>query len=154
MIGNDPGASDPQGNLVPVVGTDGTITIGCINITPDAFPFVLDANGFAGVLGQWQLMVTGGQGPYAWSIIAGALPNGLALNPTTGLVSGKPLETGRVLFTVKVMAQGGLEATKDLSLKIKLLGDANGNGSVAINELQIAINSYLGIYPAAPPPAK
>jgi hypothetical protein len=147
VIENESGASSPEGDPIPVEGTDGTITVICINITPDAFPLILDSNGFAGVMGQWPLTVSGGQSPYAWSIIEGALPNGLTFNSSTGLISGKPLQTGIFPFRVKVTDQVGTEATKDLSLKISLLGDANGNGSVAINELQIVINSYLGIYP-------
>jgi hypothetical protein len=148
IVENDPSASTPEGDPVPVAGTDGTITVICINITPDAFPLILDSNGFAGVMGQWPLTVSGGQSPYVWSITEGTLPDGLSLNSSTGLISGRPLKTGIFPFRVKVMDQTG-SATKDLSLKISLLGDSNGDGSVAINELQIVINSYLGIYPMA-----
>jgi hypothetical protein len=53
------------------------------------------------------------------------------------------------LLRVRVRDQELREATKDLSLRINLFGDANGDGLVGINELQIVINSYLGVYPLA-----
>src|SRR5208283_2933193 len=35
--------------------------------------------------------VTGGTSPYTWSIISGALPSCLSLNPSTGFVTGTPV---------------------------------------------------------------
>ena len=43
-----------------------------------------------------------GGGPYTWSVTAGALPNGLTLNPSTGAVSGTPTSPGTFSFTVYV----------------------------------------------------
>jgi hypothetical protein len=149
-VDNTPNATDPDGNLVSVIGSDGLITANALEISPSSFPSVLqNIHGFAGVQAQWQFQVAGGEAPYAWSIVEGALPNGLALNSTTGLISGKPLGAGEFAFKLKVIDKNLWEAIKDLSLKISLLGDANGDGVVSINELQIAINSYLGVYPSA-----
>jgi hypothetical protein len=147
-VDNLPNASDPDGNVVPVVGSPGLIIVAGLQISPDSLPPVLpDIHGFAGVQSQWELSVTGGEAPYSWSIISGGLPNGLSINPSTGLISGRPLQIGTFPFTVRVTDKNSLEATKDLILSILLLGDSNGDGSVAINELQIVINSYLGKYP-------
>jgi len=44
----------------------------------------------------------GGQPPLVFSIIGGALPLGLSLNPLTGIVSGVPLGSGVFSFTVQV----------------------------------------------------
>ena len=39
---------------------------------------------------QGQLVATGGSPPLAWAITTAGLPSGLALNPTTGAISGIP----------------------------------------------------------------
>ena len=148
QIDNTPSASNPEGDLLPVTGSNGLIRVAGLEISPDSFsPILQNIHGFAGVQSQWELSVTGGEAPYTWSIVAGGLPNGLSINPSTGLISGRPLQIGTFPFTVMVVDNTPLEATKDLILSIILLGDSGGDGLVAINELQIVINSYLGIYP-------
>jgi hypothetical protein len=52
---------------------------------------------------SFQLVATGGTTPYTWALSLGnALPPGLVLNPTTGIISGKPVTTGFFTFTVRV----------------------------------------------------
>lgn len=48
------------------------------------------------------IKATGGLQPYTWSVISGALPNGLSLNASTGEVSGIPTKPGTYNFTVQV----------------------------------------------------
>jgi len=48
-----------------------------------------------------QLTATGGSG-VTWSISSGALPAGLTLNPSTGLVSGTPTAAGDATFQITV----------------------------------------------------
>jgi hypothetical protein len=48
-----------------------------------------------------QVVVTGGTAPYQYSV-SGTLPPGLALNATTGLVSGTPTTSGTYNFTIEV----------------------------------------------------
>jgi len=70
-----------------------------------------------------QLTATGGYGTYAWSIVAGSLPPGFSLNPTTGVISGfDPNQRGGwYAFTVQVADQecptAGLY-TQNLSIRI------------------------------------
>lgn len=45
--------------------------------------------------------VTGGTGPYSWSIVSGALPTGLTISPS-GVVSGTPTIPGNYSFTAQV----------------------------------------------------
>jgi Putative Ig domain len=47
--------------------------------------------------------VTGGLAPFTFSILAGTLPPGLTLDPTTGIVSGTPTTGGTYIFTIQVV---------------------------------------------------
>jgi hypothetical protein len=51
---------------------------------------------------QVQLTATGGTPPYTWSIASGALPAGLTLGPSTGLISGTPTAGGNFAVTIGV----------------------------------------------------
>jgi hypothetical protein len=66
------------------------------------------------------LKVVGGKGTITWSITAGALPTGLTLNASTGLISGTPKVSGpyplSFNFTVLVADTAGNQFTKDLTL--------------------------------------
>jgi hypothetical protein len=44
----------------------------------------------------------GGNEPYIWSIVTGALPEGLTLNAATSVISDTPTTKGHYSFTVKV----------------------------------------------------
>jgi hypothetical protein len=65
-----------------------------------------------------QLTVTGGTSPYVWSVSAGALPPGLTLGASTGLLSGIPTTAGTYSFTVKVTDHSGLTDTEPVTMSI------------------------------------
>ncbi len=60
----------------------------------------------------------GGAAPYRWSLSAGTLPPGLALNATTGVISGTPAVNGTSAFTIKVTDNANLTATKQVTITI------------------------------------
>jgi hypothetical protein len=64
------------------------------------------------------LSVSGGVPSFTWSIISGVLPTGLTLDPTTGVITGKPTVTGNFNFTVQVADTQGNTATKSLAIRI------------------------------------
>lgn len=62
--------------------------------------------------------VTGGLGPYGFSIDSGSLPAGMVLNPLTGVVSGLPLTPGSYDFTVRVTDANGDTGTVAVTLVV------------------------------------
>ncbi len=64
------------------------------------------------------LEVSGGTAPFSWDITAGALPDGLGLNTTTGEISGTPTLRGEETFTVRVSDGRGQTESRTLSITI------------------------------------
>lgn len=76
------------------------------------------AGGSVGASYDQALAATGGNGAYSWSVSAGVLPDGLALDPDTGLVNGAPTTPGSWAFTVHVESGDGQTAAADLSITV------------------------------------
>lgn len=64
-----------------------------------------------GVPYSGSLIESGGTGPFTYAIIGGALPPGLSLNATTGVISGTPTSAGDFSYTAQVTDANGLTAT-------------------------------------------
>ncbi len=72
-----------------------------------------------GVAYSTTLVATGGIPPYAWSVAGGALPAGLALDPSTGVISGTPTTRATSTFTIGVTDAQGRTAMKSLRVSVR-----------------------------------
>lgn len=99
---------------------------GCGNVSPAPPPppatlSILPVSAPAGTVGfsySLTLSASGGQSPYTWSLISGALPSGLSLNPSTGVLSGVPTASGTSNFTVQATDSSGPAVTGNMPLAI------------------------------------
>jgi hypothetical protein len=66
------------------------------------------------------LQATGGVAPYTWSLASGALPPGLSLNPSTGVISGTPTTRGTWNFTARVQDTQSPPASDTQALSISV----------------------------------
>jgi hypothetical protein len=67
------------------------------------------------------VVATGGTPPYTYSITGGSLPAGLALNPSTGVVTGTPVTAGPDTFTVTATDSTLANANQSCSIPISVL---------------------------------
>lgn len=61
---------------------------------------------------------TGGAAPYTWSLAGGTAPPGLAVDPATGAIQGRPTAAGTFSFTVGVTDAEGRAASAPASIAV------------------------------------
>jgi large repetitive protein len=95
-----------------------------LTVVPDVDPLRVVTSGdlpggLTGINYSTQLFYTGGHAPVTWAVNTGALPPGLALNPGTGLIAGRPATVGNFTFTVRVTDADNMTAVSSaLNLSI------------------------------------
>jgi uncharacterized protein YhjY with autotransporter beta-barrel domain len=94
-----------------------TLTIAAVTVTlaPATLP-----NGIVGTAYSASLSANGGVGPYAFTVSAGALPQGLALS-TTGAITGTPTRSGPATATVRATDANGMTGSLAYTVTV---GDA------------------------------
>ncbi len=99
-----------------------TFTGATLTIAPPVLTITTISPLQAGTVGaaySQTLTASGGTAPCAWSIDSGTLPDGLALNPATGEISGTPTTAGGpVTITFRVTDSVSGSATVDLSITV------------------------------------
>ncbi|MGH9475708.1 MAG: putative Ig domain-containing protein [Terriglobales bacterium] len=88
-------------------------------ITPPTTPTILGTTNEAFDL---TLAAVNGTSPYTWSVVQGHLPQGISINPTTGVISGTGTTSGTYTVTAQATDSAVPAATATLPLTIQLAG--------------------------------
>ncbi|UCC44667.1 MAG: putative Ig domain-containing protein [Candidatus Zixiibacteriota bacterium] len=72
----------------------------------------------------------GGILPYSWDLAAGSLPDGIELNPESGVISGQPAIIDTAHFTVRVTDNSAIPLSdfQHLTLITQICADSDGDG--------------------------
>jgi hypothetical protein len=116
-----------SGSCDPATGTPIPLTTGIItsniNFTVASCSAMtlsppLLASGLPGRSYRQVLSVSGGTGPYVFDVTEGALPTGITLNASTGLLEGTPTVAGRSTFRVAALDSNGCANDRSYSLDV------------------------------------
>jgi hypothetical protein len=125
-----------------------TITI---NASPLAIRTTALVNGTVDTPYNGQLVSAGGTPPLFWTVIAGGLPTGLALNPSTGAITGTPTAApGTYPLTVQLSdtSSPAQVLTQNLSITINASVAAcssSGNDSTLLGQYAFSLRGYNGV---------
>jgi large repetitive protein len=121
LLSGTPTASGSFSFTVTITDAAGGTASKAVTVTIAAAPSLANPappSGQAGVAYSDALAVTGGTGPFTWSVSSGSLPAGVTLNSSTGALSGTPTTAGLYSFTVQVTDADGQTATQGLNLTV------------------------------------
>ncbi|RYF78015.1 MAG: DUF11 domain-containing protein [Cytophagaceae bacterium] len=115
-------------------------TVCSLSLTTASLP-----NGEVGKAYSQTITATGGTTPYSFSVAAGTLPDGLSLNPTTGVISGTPTTSGAFPTTIVVTDATGCQVRLPLSV---FQIDPNTDPVMSLSLSTPACNSATNTYTA------
>jgi hypothetical protein len=117
-----------------------TLTVGnsAITVTPATLP-----GGTQGVAYSQQLTAAGGLAPYSFAVSSGALPAGLTINATTGVIAGTPTGSGDATFAITVRdSTGGTPSTATITYTLRIVARPNPANDPEVRGLvQAQVNS-------------
>ncbi len=93
--------------------------------------------GMAGTPYSASLSVSGGITPYTYQIESGALPEGLHLNHSSGVISGTTLQSGGFAFTASVTDSNSTKVTESLNLKMNVSTAGNFDGPAELPRVYV-----------------
>ena len=86
---------------------------------------------------------SGGTPPYTYAVTTGALPAGMSLNPTTGVLSGTPTAAGSFNFTVTATDSSGSHVMATYSLAVNATTVAVSPATLAAATAETAYSQTL-----------
>ncbi len=99
-----------------------------------------------------QLNATGGTGSRTWSVAAGSsLPPGLALNPTSGAITGTPTQAGIFNFTAVVTDSLGVQGTRLLAISVSSALTIVTPATLPTAQVGVAYSTTIAAAGGAPP---
>jgi len=105
------------------------------------------AGGTVGASYSRALTSGGGVAPYSWAVTAGALPAGVTLNSSTGVLSGVPNTAGPTSFTVRVTDSSSIPQTATRALSIAVAHTTNpANARVGV-PYSTSVAAFSGVAP-------
>ena len=105
------GAVTMDTNNVVVCGPTSACPV--ITVNPPTLP-----NGVVGTLYTQTVSAVGGTAPYTFTVSSGALPNGLTLNASTGVISGTLTAAGTFNFTITATDANSCPGSRPYSIVI------------------------------------
>lgn len=114
-----------------------------IQITTTSLP-----GGTVGTAYSQTLAASGGTPPFSWSIVSGALPDGLTLDSMSAAITGTPSKAGSFTFTVRALDRASASAEASVSITVAVPAPAptlsfNGMPDSSSSGQQIALDLVL-----------
>jgi hypothetical protein len=117
-ISGTPTASGHASFTIRITDANQATTTAAFALTVNPPPAIKNQqlpNPIVGASYSQTVSVSGGTGPFTFTVTKGALPPGLSLNSTTGLISGTPTASGPVSFTITVTDSNGVIGSQSFS---------------------------------------
>lgn len=95
-------------------------------------------NGEVSLSYQASVLATGGTAPYHWSVASGALPNGLAIDSVSGIISGRPASSGTFGFAIGVQDSSASRTSAQTQMSLQIAPAPNPPGTAT------SASSYYG----------
>lgn len=134
QISGNPTTAGSFSFIARATGTSGCFADKEYNVSVTSCPSILMSpttpelpRGSTGILYSQTFSATGGAGPYTYAL-TGQLPPGLALNATTGVLSGPPSQAGGFIFSIRATDANGCPSARSYLLSIE-----SGCPSIAIS---------------------
>ncbi|MGL6576455.1 putative Ig domain-containing protein [Aeromonas hydrophila] len=119
------GFSGPDSFTYTATNASGTSSPATVTITVSTPSITLNpgtlSNGSVGTAYSQTITASGGSAPYSYAITAGALPEGLSLNATSGLISGTPSTAGTTELAITVTDANGATSLQNFSITISAM---------------------------------
>ncbi|MFQ2251714.1 putative Ig domain-containing protein [Aeromonas hydrophila] len=119
------GFSGPDSFTYTATNASGTSSPATVTITVSTPSITLNpgtlSNGSVGTAYSQTITASGGSAPYSYAITAGALPEGLSLNATSGLISGTPSTAGTTELAITVTDAHGATSLQNFSITISAM---------------------------------